>query len=570
MKIYPPVKRIFDIPPYQLAHYPLSDSFVSKKNKVWVKTSTQEYITQIQKATKSLLALGIQKGDTIAIISNNRTEWNIIDMAIGQAGAVSVPIYPNVSSAAYQYILQDASVLFCFLENEKLFKIIQSVHDKTPLLKNIYSFEKIDGCNDWDSFLELGKEIPHEQVQKAADSVSQEDLATITYTSGTSNTPKGVMLTHQNIISNVLSIYYSFPIEKKKKALSFLPLSHAYERLVIYTYQFLFLRIYYAESIESIARDARDIQPYVMTVVPRLLEKVYTTILDKGKALSGIKRKLFLWALELGFKYIPYQKQSIGYMLQLALARHLVFKKWKEALGGQLSIMVSGSAPLQKKLIHIFFAAGFQVAEGYGLVETAPVVSVNVPTPEGFQLGSVGKALQGVEVKLAQDGEILVKGENVMKGYYKNEQETKKAIDENGYLHTGDIGILDSQGFLKIIDRKKDIFKISSGKYVAPQNIENIMKKSRFIEHAMIFGVGEKFPSALVQLDFDYTKQYWKSKGMTFSSHKDISQNKKVIQVVRKEVQKLTKELNVWERPKKYSICRCYLDYRNGRAYPYP
>ncbi|MFY7729185.1 MAG: AMP-dependent synthetase/ligase, partial [Flavobacterium sp.] len=478
------ITRLFDFPYYQLEKYPLEAALVTKHGDTWVPTSTQEYINKANAFSRGLLRMGVKKNDKIAVIShNNRTEWNIADIGILQTGAQNVPVYPTISEEDFEYILNHCGAIYVFVSNEDLYQKIHSIKDKIPTVKEIYAFEAVNGCKSWEEVLKLGEDTGNQpEVEAMKNSISTEDLATIIYTSGTTGRPKGVMLSHKNIVSNVLMSEERVPFEKGKSvSLSFLPVCHIYERMILYIYQYVGVSIHFAESIEKVSANIKEVCPDVITAVPRLLEKVYDAIIAKGSELTGIKYKLFFWAVEVGLQYEPYGANGWWYEFKLKIARKLIFSKWKAGLGGKLGLMVSGSAAIQPRLARVFAAAEIPVMEGYGLTETSPVISVNDMRNRGFKVGTVGKPLKGVEVKIAADGEILTKSDSVMMGYYNDPEKTAEVITD-GYFHTGDIGEIDSDGFLKITDRKKEMFKTSGGKYVAPQLIENAMKQSRFIE----------------------------------------------------------------------------------------
>ena len=551
------VTRLFDFPYYQLEKYNLSDALVTKQNGEWVKTSTKEYLDKANALSRGLLRIGVQKHDKIAIISsNNRTEWNITDIGALQTGAQTVPIYPTISAEDYEYILNHSESKYCFISDQEVFDKINSIKNRVPSLIEIYSYNDIPGCKNWKEILESGKDESNQnEVEARKDSIVTTDLATIIYTSGTTGRPKGVMLTHQNIVSNVLMSAPRVPLRAgDTRGLSFLPVCHIFERMILYLYQYYGISIYFAESIEKMSENLKEVKPHVMTAVPRLLEKVYDKIYAKGADLTGIKKKLFFWAIDLGLKYEPYGANGWWYEFQLGIARKLIFSKWQEGLGGQLELMVSGSAALQPRLTRVFAAAGIPIMEGYGLTETSPVIAVNDQRNHGFKIGTVGKVLDGVEVKIAEDGEILCKGPNVMIGYYKDQEKTDEAL-QGGYFHTGDIGEIDANGFLKITDRKKEMFKTSGGKYVAPQVLENTFKQSRFIEQIMVIGDGEKMPAAFIQPNFDFVKEWAKIKGITIgTTEAEISANPEVKQRIEEEVNELNKKFGNWEQVKKIEL----------------
>ena len=551
------ITRIFEVPYYQLKNFPLSDALVSKYNGTWVKTSTQEYIDQANAISRALLKLGIQKDQKIAVItSSNRTEWNIMDIGILQTGAQNVPVYPTISENDYEFILNHSESVLCFVSDVEVYNKLKSVQANIPTLKEIYSFDQIPGCKNWTELLELGKDTSNQdEVEARKNSIKTDDLATLIYTSGTTGSPKGVMLSHRNILSNVIGSSNRVPFEVGQyKSLSFLPICHIFERMVIYLYQVYSVSIHYAESIEKISDNLKEVKPHVMTVVPRLLEKVYDKIYAKGADLTGIKKKLFFWALDLGFEYEPYGVKGAWYEFKLKIAKKLIFSKWQEALGGQLKLLVSGSAALQPRLTRVFTAAGIPVMEGYGLTETSPVIAVNDMRNGGFKVGTVGRLIDNVEVKIAEDGEILCKGPNVMLGYYKDDEKTNEVI-KDGYFHTGDIGDIDEEGFLRITDRKKEMFKTSGGKYVAPQMLENAFKQSRFIEQIMVIGEGEKMPAAFIQPNFDFVKDWAKIKGINIgTTNEEIVSNPEVISRFAEEIEGLNKGFGNWEQVKKFEL----------------
>lgn len=551
------ITRLFDFPYHQKEKYNIPDALVTKQDGAWVKTSTEEYIEKANTISRALLRLGIQKNDKIAIISsNNRTEWHIMDIGILQTGAQTVPVYPTISEADYEYILNHSEASYCFVSDDVVLGKLNAIKNNVPKLKEIYCFNTIGGCKNWSELLELGKDTSNQgEVEERKNNIQPLELATIIYTSGTTGKPKGVMLSHNNIVSNVLDSASRIPFEAgKSKALSFLPICHIYERMVTYIYQYYGVAIYFGESIEKISDNVKEVGPDVMTGVPRLIEKVYEKIIAKGSELTGIKKKLFFWAISVGLRYEPDNKNGWWYGVQLSLARKLIFSKWKAGLGGNLDLIVNGSAALQPRLARIFAAAEIYVMEGYGLTETSPVISVNDRRNGGFKIGTAGKIIDNVEVKIAEDGEILCKGPNVMMGYYKDEKLTSEAIVD-GYFHTGDIGQVDADGFLKITDRKKEMFKTSGGKYIAPQLIENAMKQSRFIGEIMVIGDGEKMPSAFIQPDFEFVKQWAKKKNLNIgSSNKEISANEEVIKRIDEEVERINEKFGNWERIKRFQL----------------
>ena len=563
------VTRLFDFPYYQLKKYNLQKSLATKYDDKWEYMSTQEYVDKANVMSRALLRLGVSKNDKIAVISStNRMEWNVMDIGILQLGAQNVPVYPTISEEDYAYVLNHSEAKYCFISCTDVFEKIKKIKDQVPSLIEIYSFDSLEGCKNWSEVLDLGiDESNQAEVEKLKDDVKPTDLATLIYTSGTTGRPKGVMLSHNNLVSNALESFKRIPIELgKSRALSFLPLCHVYERMLTYLYQYCGAAIHYA-PIDQISEYAQEVQPQVMTAVPRLLEKVYDKIIAKGTALTGIKKKLFFWAVEVGLEYKPYQQNGWWYEKKLGLARKLIFSKWKAALGGQVAVMASGSAALQPRLARVFNAAGFGVMEGYGLTETSPVISVNDMRNGGFRIGTVGKPLERTEVKIAEDGEICIKGPQVMMGYYKDEAKTSEVLID-GYFHTGDIGEIDADGFLKITDRKKEMFKTSGGKYVAPQLLENRCKQSRFIDQVMVIGEGEKMPAAFIQPDFDFVKEWAKRYNITITSNEDLVTNEKVIARFQEEVDAANENFAKWEKIKQFRLTPDVWSIEGGHVTP--
>lgn len=549
------VTRLFDFPYYQLENFKLEKSLVSKKNGVWIATSTQEYIDKANALSRGLLRLGVKPNDKIAIISmTNRTEWNICDIGILQTGAQNVPIYPTISEDDYEYVLNHSEATYCFVSCKEVLDKVLSVSGKLKNIKEVFSFDDLENCNNWQTVLDKGADTSNQnEVEARKEAVKPEDLATLIYTSGTTGRPKGVMLSHNNIVSNVIASKERVPFEAGASALSFLPVCHIFERMILYLYQYCSINIHFAEGLDKISDNLKEVKPNVMTVVPRLLEKVYDSIIAKGSALTGIKKSLFFWAVELGLKYEPYGQNGWWYEKKLGLARKLIFSKWKDGLGGNLDTMVSGSAALQTRLSRVFGAADIPVMEGYGLTETSPVISVNQYKDGGWRIGCVGRVINDVEVKIAGDGEILCKGPNVMMGYYKDPKQTTEVL-KDGYFHTGDIGEIDSDGFLKITDRKKEMFKTSGGKYVAPQLLENRFKQSRFIEQIMVVGEGEKMPAALIQPNFEFLYAWAEKHNITVSENSDIVLNEKVLARFQEEVDAANEDFAKWEKVKAFRL----------------
>lgn len=564
------IKRLFDFAYYQLEHYKLDNAFNTKYDGKWAATSTEEFIKKGNAVSRGLLRLGIKPGDKIAVItSSNRTEWNILDMGMLQIGAINVPIYPTISKEDYEYIFNHAEVSHCFLSDAELYEKARKIADNVPSLKEIYSFDTFKECKNWEEVLELGKdESNQDEVEKIMEKVDAMDLATIIYTSGTTGKPKGVMLSHNNIVTNVLDSFPRLPFEAGNfVALSFLPVCHIFERLLHYLYLYAGTSIYFAESIEKVGDNLKEVHPQFMSVVPRLLEKVYDGIIAKGSELTGIKKMLFYWAVNVGLQYQPYEVNGWWYKKKLALANKLIFSKWRAALGGKLTNMVSGSAALQPRLAKVFTAAGMCVMEGYGLTETSPVISVNMYKDRMMKIGTVGKPIANVEVKIAEDGEILAKGPNIMMGYYKNPEKTA-AVMTGDYFHTGDKGEIDADGFLKITGRKKEIFKTSGGKYIVPALLENEMKESRFIEQILVIGEGQKMPAAIIQPNFAFINKWLEKQGHATLSQKEIAADERVIKRIYQEIEKGNKNFGKWEKLKAFELTADIWGVENGLLTP--
>jgi long-chain acyl-CoA synthetase len=560
--------RIFDILDRYIQKFPKPDALSSKINGEWKKISTQEYYDQVQFMSYGFLKLGIGKGDCIATVSNNRYEWNFVDMGMLQIGAVHVSMYPTISSADYKYILNDCQAKYIIVSDEEILKKVVAIKNEVNSLVEIYTFNEIAGYKHWSEIAVLGKNnLEPEKVAAAKKATKATDLATLIYTSGTTGVPKGVMLSHMNLISNCMASEPCVPVDNTATALSFLPLCHVYERMLGYLYQYLGISIYYAESMEKIGDNLKEVKPNLFSTVPRLLEKVYDKIMAKGHEQTGIKRALFFWAVDLGLKYEHAKKNGWWYEFQLSIANKIIFNKWREALGGNVELIVSGSAPLQPRLARVFWAAQIAVLEGYGLSETSPVVSVNTKLPNGAQFGSVGKVIEDVTVKIAEDGEILVKGPNVMMGYYKKPEATAEVMID-GWFHTGDIGEIDGEGFLKITDRKKEIFKTSGGKYVAPQPIENKMKESIYIEQFCVVGAGQKFPGGLVVPNFIFIKDWLQKQGINVNSNEEIIKNQKVIDLLNAEVNNYNENFGHVEQIKKIVLLPTEFSILGGELTP--
>lgn len=528
--------------------------FVTKVSGNWIGISTEDFIDEVNRVSRGLVAYGVQEGDNVAMASNNRYEWNILDIAIQQTGAVVVPLYPNISEADYKYILNNAGIKLCVVGNDELFGKIKNIENEVETLQYLFTFDQVKGAIHWTAIHERASEIDQSEIESRKEKVKGEDLVTIIYTSGTTGNPKGVMLSHNNILSNVDACQPAIPADSNSKVLSFLPVCHIYERMLHYLYMYIGCSIHFAESMDTIGDNIREVKPDVFTAVPRLIEKVYDRIIAKGDELTGIKRKLFFWAVTIAEEF-ELEGKGIFYKIKLAIARKLIFSKWQEALGGNVRAIASGSAALQPRLARIFMAAGIPILEGYGLTETSPVISVN-QFEKGIKFGSVGPLIENVEVQIAEDGEILVKGPNVMLGYYKLPDATGEVIDSEGWFHTGDIGTFVDEKFLKITDRKKEIFKTSGGKYIVPQAMENKFKESRFIEQIIVIGENEKFPAALIVPGFAYAKEWAAKKGIDLGdgSNRSIAENAQIRERIQLDVNEFNKGFGNWEQIKKFEL----------------
>jgi len=555
-------ERLFDCIAFQLEKFPKPDMLAAKEKGIWRKYSTSEISETVDILACGLSAIGVSGNDLtvegqdkIAIISNNRPEWLITDLAVQKLGAVLVPIYPTTSNHEIEFIFRDASVKYVFVSSAELFEKIRQVRPGIPSIKNVYTFDKIEGVDHWSSLLHTATEAKKNELEAFSKTIRPEHLATIIYTSGTTGTPKGVMLTHNNIISNVMFAKESFPFEDRPdfKVLSFLPLNHILERMVSYIYMFSGIGIYYAESFDTIGANLLEVKPNLFVTVPRILEKVYEKIMSKGASLKGIKRTLFFWAVELGKKYDNNNSQGWWYSFQLFLANKIIFNKWREALGNNIKYVVVGGAACQIRLLRIFSSAGIPVYEGYGPTENSPVIAVNRRGKGLCRFGTVGPVLNGVEMRLESDGEICVKGPSVMKGYYKRPDLTAETIID-GWLHTGDIGVMEDGKFLRITDRKKELFKTSGGKYVAPAAIENILKESRFIEQIIVVGSEMKFVGALIVPAFSQLTEWCAQHGYDKSSNLSMIQNPAVIKFYRGIVDEYNQEFNHVEQIKKFEL----------------
>jgi len=548
------IKRAFDFLYHQYEKYPKADCLGYKYDGKWFTYSTKDVIDIVNRVSLGLMKLGVKKDDKVAIISPNRPEWTMMELAIQQIGAVSVPMYPTITVEDYKYIFENSEAKFAFVNGSDLYKKSKLASEGLATLQKIYTFERLQGAPHWSEVEELGKNEDTKQLDAAKAAVQADDLLTLIYTSGTTGRPKGVMLTHDNIVSNSLAVkdIIDIPVGQSK-ALSFLPLCHIYERTALYVYMLKGCSIYFAESIDTIGANLQEIKPHTFCTVPRLLEKVYEKITAKGNDLEGIKKKLFMWALNLGLEYEPHLYKGWFYHMQLDLANKIIFNKWREALGGNIIQIQVGSAALQPRLSRVFWAAGIKVCEGYGLTETSPVIAGCIATNKDMRIGCVGPVIDGVQVKIAEDGEILCKGRNVMKGYYKNPELTAEVL-KDGWFHTGDIGIFVENRFLKITDRKKEMFKTSGGKYVAPQVLENKFKECPLIEQLMVIGENQKFPAALIVPNLDNVKHWCKENNVNYTNEADLIKNKEVIAEIEKYIKEFNKGFGSWEQVKVFRL----------------
>ncbi len=551
-------KRIFDILDlYNTEHAELEVAFAHKDKGEWIKYSAKDYYKFSHLCACALINSGMQKGDKIVTLSQNLPQWNILDMGIALAGLVHVPIYPTLSNAEVDFILKNCDAKMVFVSNSKLYTKVIQVIENYEIKPQVYTLNEVPNATNWTSLMISAHEKETELmeiVEARKKEISEDDLFSLVYTSGTTGTPKGVMLSHKNIISNSYGVREIIPAEYQHRALSFLPLCHIYERMMNYAFQIKGISVYYTESLGTIMRDIQDIKPHIFNTVPRVLEKFHDKIITIGKDMPYLAKKIFNWSLRLGEKFSPVGKNSGYYNLRLKIADKLVFKKWRTAFGGNIMVIVSGGSSLSPQLAKLFAAAGLKICEGYGLTETSPVIAVNWPAWDKSMLGTVGPILSGVTVKLDDDGEILVKGPNVMKGYYENKEATNQVIDQEGWFHTGDIGELIDGKFLKITDRKKEIFKMSNGKYIAPQVIENKMKNSNFIEQIMVIGENEKFASALISPDFNYLHFYALKHKIHYRDNRELITLPEILKKYQGEIDKINKTLSEYECIKRFRL----------------
>ncbi len=550
------ITRIFDLLPNYIEKYSWKeDAIAGKVNGKWIKYSAIDYVEIANNLSYGFLKIDVDKGDKIGLISSNRPEWNILDMAVLQVGAIPVPIYPTISESDYKYILNHSEVKYVFVEGDELLKKIEHLLPEIPTLKGIYTFKETEKYKNYEELIQLGKDNQNpEYLGELKADIYPNDIATIIYTSGTTGNPKGVMLSHFNLISNFIACSPILPFGAEGRAISYLPLCHVYERMLNYLYQNAGVSIYYAESIGTIADNIKEIKPNVLGTVPRLLEKIYDKIYTTGKKLPWLKRSIFMWSLKVGYKYELDDKNGFIYKIKHKIADKLVFTKWREGMGGEIRLIVSGGAALQPRLAHIFTAAGIPILEGYGLTETSPVIAVNTLWENGRKFGTVGHVIPGIEVKIAEDGEILSKGPSVMLGYYKETELTKEAIDADGWFHTGDLGHFEPEGHLKLTGRKKSIFKTSFGKYINPQHIQDKFKESPFIEYILVVGENQKFAGALIVPDFMFLKSWCAGKGHTYTTNAEMVQNPIIKKRFLKEINKFNAFFGDTEQIKKYTL----------------
>jgi len=550
------ITRTFDIIDLNVSKYPRRDMYGGKQDKEWKTYSTDEVRDNVNYVSYGLLSMGFRKGDKIATITGNKPEWNFVDMGLAQAGFIHVPIYPTISSDEYNYILTHAEVKSLIIGNKSIFNKVKATAEKLGLMDSIFSFDPAEGVRPFSEIINAGRknsETFAPVVNEIKKNTRPEDLVTIIYTSGTTGNSKGVMLSHKNLVSNAISTSSAHELGYGNRALSFLPLCHVYERMMNYHFQYKGISVYYVENMGTVAEAAREVKPHIFNTVPRLLEKIYDNILSRGKDLSWVKKTIFFWAVSLGLKY-RLHNNSAFYRFRLGIASKLVFSKWRAALGGEVQVVVSGGAALQSRLERIFWAAGVPVIQGYGLTETSPVIAVNPFRIPEIRFGTVGPVLENVEVKIADDGEILCRGINIMMGYYKAPELTAEVIDKDGWFHTGDIGIFEEEKWLRITDRKKEMFKLSAGKYIAPQVIENKLKESIFIEQAMVIGENEKFASALISPNFTFLHDWCSERRIQFRDNNDLIETPEVIDRYSREVKEVNKYLSEHEQIKRFRL----------------
>ena len=561
--------RLIDLIPYQLEHYPNPKAFNDKVTGTWRSYSTGEVNKIVNDLSLALLKLCCKPGNKVGIISKNRVEWNFIDLAVLQIGGIVVPLYPNTSEDNYLYIFEDAQVKLVFAEDEELYKKVQRVNKRLKVkIEEIYTFDEVENARNWKHIMELADESYRGRLDEIREGITENDLATIIYTSGTTGIPKGVMLSHRNIMGNVNSLTRAMPIEYFKRTISFLPLCHIFERTAAYFYMILGASINYPENMDKLGENIKEVKPHYFITVPRLLEKIFEKIMAEGFKLNIVKRAIFGWAVNLGLHYDDWGRNNWFYRFRLFFARKIVFSKWVEALGGEIRGIISGAAALQPRLSRVFTAAGIQVIEGYGLTETSPVLTCNRFEKGENHFGTVGFPIPDVEIKIAENGEILGRGPNLMMGYYNDPEATKKAIDEEGWFHTGDIGEIREGYYLTITGRLKEIFKTSGGKFIVPQPIENKMKESFFIEHIMIIGENQKFAAAIIQPSFDFLRKWAKEKNIDLQTNEEIASSSIVKERIWKEVQRCNRRFGRIQQVKKIALVPDVWSIEDGELTP--
>lgn len=563
------VTRLFDLLDHAKSHFPLEDMLCGKENGMWTPYSTERYITLVNNLSYGFLQLGIQKGDRIASISNNRPEWNILDMAILQVGAIHVSIYPTISESDYRYILEDSQVKMIFVSGWELLRKIENVIDGIPTLKeNVYTFRNLRGYRHFNEVIELGIANPvPDKLSEIKASISPDDIVTLIYTSGTTGNPKGVMLSHKNFLENVKAVVPIVPLNENSRVLSYLPMCHVYERMMIYTWHFMGVSIYYAESLAHIAENLKEIKPDIFTSVPRLLEKFYDKILAIGNKQKGLKKKIFFWANDVASEY-DYENPTWWYRVKLSVARRLVLRKWKEGLGGRLTVVVTGGAAIQPRISRIFYAMEIPVLEGYGLSETSPVIAVSNFFKNGVKIGTVGPVLPGIEVKIAEDGEILTRGNCLMKGYYNAPHLTAEAIDEEGWFHTGDLGAFEPEGQLKITGRKKELFKTAFGKYVVPTIVESKFAEDSLIDNIMVVGEGKQYAAALIVPEFGDLRSWCLHKGIPYTTNEEMIEHPEVLKKYKKLIDHYNKFFGDTEQVKRFKLISYVWSIQTGELTP--
>ena len=564
------VTRLFDLlDVYRENYSSKANALLKRKAGKWYAYSSADYIGYSRAISLGLLSLGVSKGMKVATIMVNSPEWNFFDMGIMQIGAVQVPIYPTVSDDNYCYILNDSNAEYLIVSNNVVYQRVKNICANVPNLKEIFSIEKVKGLRHWKELLELGLNYPVPEVlEQIKSGIKPEDPATIIYTSGTTGRPKGVMLSHKNFISNFTACATIPDYTSSDKVLSFLPLCHVYERMLNYLFQSFGMSIYYCENIEKVGKIIRDVRPDTFAAVPRVLEKMYNRIVIKGRNLKGIRKTIFFWALRQGHKFELNHERGLYYDMKLFIARLLVFRQWKKALGGRVRLIVSGGAALHPRLARVFWAAGIPLMEGYGLTETSPVIAVSTFEKGGMKFGTVGPVLPGVELRIADDNEILCRGPNVMIGYYNRPERTREVIDNEGWFHTGDLGVLEDWKYLRITDRKKEIFKTSTGKYIAPQVIEQKFKESPFVEYIMVIGENRKYTAALIVPNMEYLRGWCKVKEINFVNPEKAVRNSKIFKRLSEEVERVNQELGKTEKIKKFRLLSTQWSVTTGELSP--